>query len=161
VTQKLLATALGILVVVPNMVVAQDTRSLRDSRMEAGHEVSQVSKDSFRARKAHRSGGKDSNTNGMAIGAAIGGALGAFLGAGLASIDESSDSLAGSVIVMGALGAGGGAGIGYAVDNAFQRVTYNIPVSRNVAIQPSVGLDKRPGQVAAGARVGLNAAVRW
>ena len=162
--QKLLSAALGILVVVaPHTVVAQDLRSPGDSaKMKPLHEFSQVSKDRLRRLKVHGPESEDPNKNGVIIGAAIGGALGAFLGAGLASINESGDGFAGPVIVMAALGAGGGGAIGYAVDKAIHKqVTYRIPLSRNVALQPSVGLDRRPGQAAAGARAGLNAAVRW
>lgn len=147
--QKLLAAALGILVLVPQSVFAQDARSL-----------SPLAPRRLPALKASRSSSNDSNANGTIIGAAIGGALGALLGGGLASIDEGSDNLAGPVVLMALLGAAGGAGIGYAVDNAHHQVAYKIPLSKNVSIQPAVGLDKRPGH-ATGARAGVHAAFAW
>lgn len=148
--KKIVAAALGILVVAPSSLLAQD-RSDQLSSVAVGH---------LPALKTQSAPNRDSNTNGTIIGAAIGGVAGALLGAGLASIDEGSDAAAGSILLMAVLGAGGGAGIGYAVDNAHHQVAYRIPVSKHISVQPHVGLDTRPVH-AAGARAGVNAAFGW
>ena len=161
--QKLLSAALGIVVLVPGTALAQDARDLKEPGrpMMSVQRLSPISTRHLPPLKGRRSTSQDSNINGTVLGAAIGGTAGALLGAGLASIDENSDSLAGPVVLMAMLGAAGGAGIGYAVDRAHHQVTYRIPVSRNVSIQPGIGLAKRPGQSAASPRASVGASFHW
>jgi len=163
VKQKLLSAVLGILVMVPGMAFAQGARSPLGSIKPptSVHNLSPSATRHLPELKSRSSTSTDSNANGTIIGAVIGGVAGAFLGAGLASIDENSDSFAGPVVLMAMLGAAGGGGIGYAVDKAHQQVTYRIPVSRNVSIDPGIGLAKRPGQSAVSPRASVGAMFRW
>ena len=158
--KQLLAAAFGLLVVMPHAAFAQEGQGAKFSLEPSHARVLGKSARLPRLKVAHSSG-SDSNANGAIIGAVIGGLGGAVLGAGLASIDENSDGFAGSVVLMSVLGAAGGAGIGYAVDNAHQQVNYRIPVSRHVSVQPSVGVDKRPGQAKPGVRAGVGASFGW
>ena len=158
-THKLLAAALGILVLVPHTTFAQDARVPDFSIKRLQPPLTQGK--TPRLQPWGGASSKDTNTNGAVIGAAIGAAAGALGGLAWASIDENSDSIAGPVLGMMVLGAAGGAGVGWGIDNMRRSVSYPIRVSRNVSIEPSVGLDKRPGQAAAGVRAGLGASFGW
>jgi len=150
-----LAAAFVLALFVPGIALAQGA-----NRLESG--IGRVTPGTHpQSANAPRVTVRDSNRNGTVIGAIIGGAAGVLAGLGWASIDENSDSLAGPALGFLALGAAAGAGVGWAADNAHHQIAHRIPVSRNLAIQPSLGLERQPGRKPAGVRAGLGAVFGW
>ena len=154
--KKLVPAVFAILALVPHAVLAQDSPAGRASvAVFSFHEPIPPSVPDPKWMT------KDPNTNGAVIGGIIGAAAGVVVGLGLASIDESSDSLAGPALGMAVLGGLAGAGVGWVVDNRHQQAGYKIRVTRNITIEPSVGVKNRPGQATASVRGGVAASVGW
>jgi hypothetical protein len=150
-----LTAAFGVLLLVPHVALAQGANRPVPTigRAPSGTHL--------QPNNASRLTVRDSNTNGTIIGAVIGAGAGLVAGLGWASIDENSDSLAGPALGFLALGAAAGAGVGWAADNAHHQVAHRIPVSRQVSIQPSVGVERQSRGRPTRVRAGVGAVFGW